>query len=440
MISNVIAPANSNRTGKPSKSFSETILTAPLLPTVGFLSIAFMATFNLANVELNDQKVTLDAQLLLKLCVVLCAGLYGFRGFLLDTRVRKTLLNSTTICLTAVCAGYLLTSLVALDKRLAIVSSGCILCAVLAITNFCVQHGRQKAAMLMFYSIAVFLAGSWILYVAMPSIGVFNEPLADGEFLPRMGGLSHPNTLGQYCAAALILGACLLRTQAANRRFVIAIMLLAGLALYFAMSRTSTAAAIGGLVIVYRDRIFTRSWLRFGLAIVAIGTAALLFGSAFLNMEDKINDKVLGLLAKTSESSTDELTTATGRSVIWGKSIELIQDRPLTGWGAGSSKVLLIDYSQYTHNLFLNVWLSTGLIGGMFITLLICLMLYKVIAYPSMVADSLFAFVFLNGLFENVIFSNVASAPTLLFTLAIIWRYVPKIEGEKEIEYDSAIS
>lgn len=436
MISNAL---NVKTTSSSQGGFRQQLLDLQLIPLAGFCTIFFMSTFNLVNVELEDSKVTLDFQLMVKLAAVCLAGAYGLYGFLLNPRVRKTLLSSPGIWLLALSAAYLGAAMFGLNKLFSVVSSGTILCAILAITAFVVQHGREKALRMMLLSIVIFVIGSWLAYLLVPKFGVFREPLPGGVFLERMGGLSHPNTLGQFCAAGIIISFCYLRNGMGNRKLIMAFVILAAAALYLSLSRTSMLATAAGLIMVFRDKIWSREWITFGMVGLALGLSALLAGSVFYDLDDRISEKATRLLSKSSDSDTDELATATGRSAIWGKAIALIQERPLTGWGAGSSKELLSEYSQYTHNLFLNIWLSSGIFGGILVTILMLVMMLKVIVAPSLVADSLLAFIFVNGLFENVIFSNVASAPTLLFVLAIVWRVIPPVSSEEvELEYDSA--
>lgn len=439
MISNVVDRRRPKSTLSANHGFSESLLNLQILPMIGLCCLFFMSTFNLVNIELADSKVTLDSTLMIKLAVVGLAGLYGTYGFLVDGRVRKILLSTPGVLLLGLCFVYLGAAFFGISKIVSIVSSGAILCAVLAMTTFCVQQGREKTVRMLFYSLGLFVVGSWVVYLAFPTYGVFREPLPGGVFLERMGGLSHPNTLGQFSAATIIFGACFWRANTGNRTIILAIVILAAMALYFSLSRTSTAAALGGLAIVFRDKIWTKQWITLGVSFATVGVFALLIGSAFYNMEDRISNIATGLLSKSSDSDSDELTTATGRSEIWAKTITLIQQRPLTGWGAGSSKELLSEYSQYTHNLILNIWLNSGIFGGIFILILMGTMLIKILSSPCLIPDSLLVFLFLNGLFENVIFSNVASAPTLLFVLVVIWRSVPSISADElEVDYDSA--
>jgi hypothetical protein len=72
--------------------------------------------------------------------------------------------------------------------------------------------------------------------------------------------------------------------------------------------------------------------------------------------------------------------------------------------------------------MLLNVGLSGGLIP---IALLAAAFLYgffKLWSDPRAVPDSLFLFLFVNGLAENVCFLVLDSAPMIVFTIALIWR------------------
>lgn len=426
MISNVVSRSPRQGRAEATVSLQSALLKLRVVPLVGLVTLFFMAAVNLVNVELTDEKVTLDWQLMVKLAMVALAGAYGTYGFILDARVRRVLTSPPAIWLSGLCLVYLAAGFVSITKVVSIVSAGCVLCAVLAITTFSVQQGRDKILRLMFGSLGIFVVGSWAVYLLLPQYGVFMEPLPGGAFYKRMGGLSHPNTLGQFCGFTIIIGSVLLRQNKFHKRIAWAIVILAVLGLWFSLSRTSSVATVLGMVVVFRDKIWNRQLVVGGMILAAVGLSTLIVGSAFSDIEERVASKFTGLLMKSSDSDVDELSSGTGRNVIWAKAISLIQERPLTGWGAGTSKELLKDYSRYTHNLFLNIWLSSGVLGGSFVTILMLLMLYKVAFSPSMLPDALIVFIFLNGLLENVIFTNVASAPTLIFALAVIWRTIPE--------------
>lgn len=118
-------------------------------------------------------------------------------------------------------------------------------------------------------------------------------------------------------------------------------------------------------------------------AAVAIGI--FLFSLSWLDAED-IVDKRLNREAITLESITSALsladestfaqrTSSSVRLASWAAATEWVQERPLTGWGAGTTGNL-IDHSDYfsrsfkknfghLHNSFLEVLVAHGLIGGL---------------------------------------------------------------------------
>jgi O-antigen ligase len=120
----------------------------------------------------------------------------------------------------------------------------------------------------------------------------------------------------------------------------------------------------------------------------------------------KLNQRLINLVSKSG--TTEELTSGTGRSEIWGASVRLIARRPLTGYGAATSKDLLADYTRYTHNMLLNVGLSGGIVP---MALLAAAFLYgfgRLWSDPLPVAD----------------FLVLDSAPMILLTTALVWRRV----------------
>jgi hypothetical protein len=132
-----------------------------------------------------------------------------------------------------------------------------------------------------------------------------------------------PNVLGRYLALTLVaLGAYLAWSREARWPVVAGIVsavLLGGLALSYSV--TSFAALVAGLLVVAALR-----WgLRWGLA---AGVAILVCGAIFLLISDT---------ARTNISSSDSGSTITsGRVSLVSGGVDLAEDRPVWGWGAGS--------------------------------------------------------------------------------------------------------
>ena len=162
-----------------------------------------------------------------------------------------------------------------------------------------------------------------------------------------------------------------------------------------------------------------------------LGVGALFLFFASVSNPDTWAEKLLSKVTKSG--SVNELTSATGRDAIWAETVSLIQQRPVLGYGAATSKSLLAEYSHYTHNMFLNVSLSAGVFAGALLVLQVFYGLWRAIVRPAIVADSLLVCLFLSGLAENVAFEFIASGATALLTLTIAWHLLPEVMSVTEV-------
>jgi len=154
-----------------------------------------------------------------------------------------------------------------------------------------------------------------------------------------------------------------------------------------------------------------------------------MFASMFVDIESKIGSKI-GLLSKSGDAS--ELTSATGRTEIWAETIKLVSESPVFGYGAATSKLLLKEYSLHTHNLILNVALSTGIFGGLCALWMYVDRMFNLFRNRHPIADPLVVFVLVNGLFENVIFSILCGFPTIVWIIALAVPVVDAMNREEE--------
>ena len=394
------------------------IAAIPLLTAAGVLLIFAASFFNLVNIEVDKDDVALDMQVKLKLLICAACGLYGLLGLFTDLRVKKVLLTFPGAWITVICGFYCLSVLTSLDPTFSLGSVISLVCVVLATVTAVTQIGILPILNTIFYAICLFLIGSWIAYFKYPEIGVFAEPIAGGQFVERMSGLAHSNTLGQYSALAIVLGVVLWRYYGFRSSFRAIMIGLAFAALVLSVSRASMLAGMAGLCVAFSSKVFRKELLSYYFLFAALALFGIMLAFLLFDMEAFIEAK----LASASKSGdSDELTTATGRAEIWAKSIELILERPLTGWGAATSKYLLADYSLYTHNLVLNVALSTGLLGGVAALGMMLTRLASTLRRHHPVADALFVFLFVNGLVENVAFSLLAGMPTIMLVITLMW-------------------
>ncbi|MBX2863560.1 MAG: O-antigen ligase family protein [Leptolyngbyaceae cyanobacterium MAG.088] len=172
------------------------------------------------------------------------------------------------------------------------------------------------------------------------------------------GGLSHPNILSNYLIIVLGLGLGLLLgkmrshfQQSAQMTIVLATATsLAACGVFFTSSRNGLLAAIVLLLIAgYLARRYRWVWI-LGLALLATVTTGLLF---------------LGFGGRTLSL---ELFTQDPRVAAWQIAVDLIQQRPLVGWGLGGFSHQYVPFSVtdhrrlfHPHNLWLYLACDTGI-------------------------------------------------------------------------------
>ncbi|MFK7766671.1 MAG: O-antigen ligase family protein [Mariniblastus sp.] len=406
----------------------ERLLTLPVFPLFGLLVLFGASFMNLLDVQVDKDTVALDKQVLLKLAILAGCGIYGGLGFLLLPKVRRTLLSFPILWMVVILGCYLMAVPTSMTQTESLASTMSIAC-ILLMTATVLQHvGPQMVLNVVFAAMTLFVALSWVAFFLWPAVGVFAEPITDGEFQMRMSGLAHPNTLGQFSGMMIVVGFLLRVKYEQKSLWIVAAVVMAAGALIGSLSRTSLLATIVAITVVHRNRVFIRGNLIYALWIGVAGLVGLMFLSITTDIGALIMDKI-SFLSKSGDA--EELTSATGRADIWGYAIRMISERPLTGYGAATTKYHLVDYSSYTHNMILNIAFSSGVIGGL-AALSMCLgRVWALFKKHHDIADALVAFILINGLFENVIFSFLAGMPTIVWTIGLA---LPAMESDQEIQ------
>lgn len=413
--------------GIPAKGIVGTVCDTTVWHAFGVCGLFAAATLNLISLNADKSTVELDAQVIVKLLAVAAAGLYGMLGFLTDHRVREIAFSFPVNCFMAIIGLYFLVSPFGLSPGTSLVSSISILAVFLMTLTALVNLGQDKTIRIIFLSTSTFILGSWVAYVLFPEIGVFAEPVGDGEIKMRMGGLAHPNTLGQCAAFCILTGTYIYYSSKQRSRLILTMILCAVLALLFSLSRSSILATVLALAVGYRTSLFKgRRVVHAAALFVSLAIVAIMAASTQYEFGTLLNEKAQQL-SKSGDS--EEIFSATGRGEIWAETIRLIKEKPVFGYGPATSKYLLEDYSLYTHNFFLNIGLSCG-VGGIILALLMTLArVRKLFLRSNPVADGLVAFILINGIFENVIFGNISGLPTICWVIGLTWFHVAAKQG-----------
>lgn len=427
----MVSVASKFETGASKPKESVSILERPLEELFGWAVICGCSFLNLANVLVDKTDVGLDVQVLAKLGLIGLGGLYGAYGFITRPKVRKILFSFPMIWLMIIGLFYFIAIPFSISPQNSLVSTVSI-AAVTLMTVMALDHlGLMKTMQAMFFGMAMFICFSWVFYIAFPSIGVLVEPVAGGQFLYRMSGIAHSNTLGQYGALTVIMSLILYFGYNQRHYAILGIGVLAFLALYFSFSRTSLMALMVSLPFAFRHLFIKKEYFNLYLLAAAVMLVAILIMGTTMDVGTVFWDKLESTLSKSEGS--DDLTTATGRADIWAYAIRLLQDQPVTGYGAATQRFHLVEFSSYTHNLFLNIAFSGGVFAAISALLMILGRLRSLFHNRHPFVDAIIVFIVVNGLFENVIFSILAGLPTMLWVIALSWPLLQDDPAVKEL-------
>lgn len=419
----------------------ERLINQPIAPIVCGLVLFSAALVNPLDVEFRNSgeksSVGLDWQVAMKLVVSAVAIGVGALGFLTNLRVRHVLFTTVPgvllICLGSV---FLATSVFALSE----VANVCRVAAlivfgyVLFIPTVLTVIRLRSAALMILSGLTMHMIVSWTLYFFVPSIGVFEEELSGQTLVLRMAGTAHPNSVGRVGVLAIVIAIALLRGTKINpvagrARWILVLLIILGIATAIqTKSRTAMGAGIIAVFAMQMDRFFTRQGGIAALgAVVIVVSGLIVFG---LGPEaDQFGDKIVAAGTKTGDAS--ELTSATGRTVIWAEAIELIKQRPLTGWGLNSAPILLADFSQHTHNLLLHGLFSGGVFAGLLMAILVLWTLFAGLTSVEPLVRGVAAYVLVSGFFEDTVLETFPFSSTLLWFSVLFAPYVYRTTSDR---------
>ncbi|MBE7047910.1 MAG: hypothetical protein E7393_00855 [Ruminococcaceae bacterium] len=168
----------------------------------------------------------------------------------------------------------------------------------------------------------------------------------------------NPNVLGEYLIIMISLALAVIWKSKTNGQKTIYCALFAalGLCMIFTWSRGAWLGVV--LAAVLFLLIMDKRW-------TLVGMIAILALPMLLGADSPITDRILSI-GNTADSSTAY------RVSIWQASINMIQDFWMNGIGLGSDAFSMIypkyamagaNFALHSHNLFLQIWVETGIAG-----------------------------------------------------------------------------
>ena len=278
---------------------------------------------------------------------------------------------------------------------------------------------RIRAIEIMMLVALLMCIGSIFVYFAVPSMGRM-QAWTDGATFGdtgRMKGLTgSANAIGMIAALAIVLAILYYRSFGRfGRRLAIVLIPSALACLILSNNRSSMLAIAVAIWFAFLCRGDT------GFKIV-LSAAAALFGGLVLMV---FSDEIFSLLSRSGKA--DEITSATGRSLIWSVVLELSAKRPLLGYGYTSALSLLptdprlFNVAAHAHNMFLELLFAGGIV-------LLGIFLY--VSYRTFVAmyqlraineAAVFIFFLTRGLTEAGPFGGMTGYTSVAFAVLSRW-------------------
>jgi exopolysaccharide production protein ExoQ len=381
-----------------------------------FALVAAQSLMGPMDLHVFEKRVGLDSVRMTKILLSLLMLLLLPWGILRFPAVRTTLASAPSLML-----GVLL--LMTLLGATSGINSSSIPCTIFNSINFVFIVIALVLLQVRAFSFAILLGAAcstlyaFYLFYLVPERGVFLEPISLTEFVPRLGGVGHPNSVARSTVLGFVLSVYLLRTKEIPLLLGVGLLVIFGYGTMLTQSRTATIAGLLAIALLYSDKLKSRTVVA-AATIGAVGLILALFSLFAAGQEDQLIDSVIDKITKSGNAT--ELMTGTGRTQIWAESIRLIGMRPLIGYGFNAGPVLLFNYSQSNHNSIIYATMSGGLLAGI---LMICLQLqvaWNTISCPNLLIRGVSAYLCISCMIEDTIFENTPGPGTILWYACIL--------------------
>lgn len=242
-------------------------------------------------------------------------------------------------------------------------------------------------------------------------IQIINNKYIYHEFLPIRDiggrarlvlGFDHPNLSASYFSSAIIisLNFYLIAPKIIDK---LVFLLLSGILFVFVVlsnSRTDLISLCTCIVISFLSAIKSKhlKWI----ILLTLGIFLLLV--VFLMLSGIIDNFLISIFQKNPD-----LITLNGRTVLWSRALTQAKSKIIMGIGYYSSRFLSIEdlnisWGTHLHNSFLEILMTTGLIGSLFSFGFITLSLYNASVQKFQLSITYLIYVMITSLTETRLF------------------------------------
>lgn len=211
------------------------------------------------------------------------------------------------------------------------------------------------------------------------TLALFYYWVQSGEVFKHSGFFLNPNTLGIVIYLILIIHLLtfLSSDKTLDKALILIVILMDVILLFVSTSRAVWIALFIGLIVFFLSGRLVINRVIYRLSFIFLLIGIFIFSYIYPKLYTmEIGWKIDTLVYKFTGKSL-----FTGRQEIWSKIIDLIEIKPLIGYGVSSSTSDLLTIELSAHNTYFSLLLQTGIIG----LFLYCLMLYFIwdMLYPN---------------------------------------------------------
>ncbi len=408
----------------------------PIFLQVSYIGMVFVNNIDLAK-EIQTGGSSFTFQNLIRLAFLALSLVVGAWGWWHREKVRLLLSSLPGLFILALAGWHFVTVPMALDPTKAFVSAFSFVAIVMITTAMLAEFGFRKFVLATLFGALLYVLVSIGLYLVAPEMATFKEVMNRIVTVERFGGLSHPNILGKYAVLMLILTIGCIADGYINWKWVVPILVLAAGVLVASKSRTPIIAGTAAALMIMLPLLRMRG------TYLAIAAGCLIGILGYMTIEsslgfDFVLEKIISKGTKTG--SADEVTTVTGRTDIWQYSLARSVERPIFGWGAASTPIVMEDMSGHSHNIILHPILAIGFPGGMMVIMLILLNFVTAIRLNSAVVRGCLIFLVVIGLVESPLLGSFPDALTCIWlatTLLPVYLVLERGDNKRHLQSET---
>ena len=266
----------------------------------------------------------------------------------------------------------------------------------------------------LFWTLATYCLANLLSALVLPDVAFFHVDVVRQPDVVRLQGISgQPNQLGRAASLFVMLAMIVAWRGYVRTIWWVPLILLGIVLTIWSGSRTSIFGVFLALLLQMPRRYL----------IVVSGLVALVIGGIIATGQI---DNLLALVGR--EGSADEALSMSGRADLWDYTWRQILERPLIGYGFNSFESLAGTYwvgqanaaLVATHNNYLSVLFSTGIMGLSAFLAGFGVLLYRWLRRPSFARDFFALNAMIESFSESDTLSLIAPMSTLIFLIVVV--------------------